>query len=200
MFSRACSFFIHRDHPAADMLAALSPPCPAAPSPSTCYSVDLTFRFLPDLHRLVQQASPQDPLCQVLKTWGLEWPLSSVGLEFKKSETPEPQISNNDLQNQVTQPDPGSEMTSRLDSWWDNPCLRRLYVDRVLDRGDTHRLADPRVAQAVREVLGYHPELSVKMAAALQKLAKAADRATASRAADFVAVVDAVEAGNSRSM
>ena len=47
------------------MTEQLSVPCPQKASPAVCYSVDLTFRFLPDLTRLARAASEDDPLVKL---------------------------------------------------------------------------------------------------------------------------------------
>ncbi len=48
--------------------------------PEHHYSVDLFFRFLPDLFRLTQVASPSDPLLAYLQQWATIWPLSGNGI------------------------------------------------------------------------------------------------------------------------
>ena len=174
MTYRACSFLVHRSHAAHDMQKALSLPCPQSPNPDSCYSVDLTFRFLPDLHRMAVAISPSDPLTKIVTDWARDWPLSSVGIDFSAADSenlPDPDQKNL----AATSPAPDkSKLRPRdtspalnLDPFWNDDCLQRLYIDRVLDRGDKSRLSDPRVAEAIRAVLGNHPELSAKMAAAV---------------------------------
>lgn len=174
MLYRACSFLIHRSHDATAVQKALSIPCPQSSNAESCYSVDLTFRFLPDLHRMAVAISPSDPLTKIITDWARAWPLSSVGLDFSATDTvnlPDPDQKN--LAAPSPAPDkhkPRPRETSPaldLDPFWNDACLQRLYIDRVLDRGDKSRLCDPRVAEAVRTVLGNHPELSAKMAAAV---------------------------------
>ena len=41
---------------------------------STAYSVDVIFRYLPDLFRIVKGMNPDDPLLVVLRRWGERWP------------------------------------------------------------------------------------------------------------------------------
>ena len=77
---RASSFLAHRDSNADVIHRAMNTPCPEAASPSVCYSVDLTLRFLPDLIRLAKAASANDPLVEILTTLARQWPLSSVGV------------------------------------------------------------------------------------------------------------------------
>src|SRR5262249_8722193 len=120
---------------------ALSAPCPEALNPSIVYSVDLTYRFLPDVLRLARAASPNDPLVEILRGWGRDWPLSSVG------------IAN------LNQLDPTSFISDR--------CLRQLYVDRILREDDVSRLDDPKTRQAVLAAIGKHSKLSPKLVAHL---------------------------------
>lgn len=155
-FYRACSFLVHRAHSAELMHAALQPPPPEPLSPAVCYSVDLTFRYLPDLHRLAKAVSANDPLVKVLEHWGRQWPLSSIGMDYRQQ--------TDDARPDVREPEPGK---FDLTGWWSDACLRRLYIDRVIQREDFSRLGDPPVAAAVRAALGLFPELSPKIAQAL---------------------------------
>ena len=138
---RACSLLTFRDINAEGVRSALNDPCPEPPSHSVVYSVDLTFRFLPDLTRLARAVSPVDPLVGILGDWSRQWPLSSVGVS-------------------------AVSVIGPLE-WLDDPCLRQLYVDRILAEGDESRLDDPRTREAVLEAVGRHPELSPKLAARL---------------------------------
>jgi hypothetical protein len=45
-------------------------------------------------------------------------------------------------------------------SFLSHPSLRQLYVDRILARADTSRLADKAVREAVQMALGAFPELA----------------------------------------
>ena len=144
MFYRACQFVAFRDLGEADMAHAFAPACPGDDSPATHYSVDLTFRYLPDLLKLAQSASQCDPLVSRLACWAEQWPLSSVGIAGVKP--------------------------LRVEAVVGHPCLLRLYVDRIVTRRDTSRLTHPRVRDCVRESLGMFPELAPEMASALQVL------------------------------
>ena len=110
-------------------------------SPETHYSVDLVFHYLPDLMRFARSAAAADPLVEHLRRWARKWPLSSVGIE-------------------------GVDDVS-IDGFADSPGLMRLYADRVIAAGDTSRLSDPRVRQAVGGALGMYEDLGGRMAAAL---------------------------------
>jgi hypothetical protein len=176
MFYRACQFVAYRDVDAATIAEVLGEPLPtgaALPSKSegdspifverklgqsperklgqslasVHYSVDLTFRYLPDLVTLARTAAEQDPLVDQLLAWGSHWPLSSVGI--------------------------GLPAAPAIDGFAGDGCLLRLYVDRVLGRRDRARLADRRVREAVRQAVGAFAELAPEMAAAVEELEKA---------------------------
>jgi hypothetical protein len=137
----AASVLTYREAELEQLQQALSEKCPEAASASVVYSVDLTFRFLPDLVRLAKAASPQDPLVAILRDWASQWPLSSVGIA--------------DI-----------NVTESL-QWLDDPSLRQLYVDRILAEQDASRLADPRTLEAVRIAVGGQSHLVPKLAAGL---------------------------------
>ncbi len=144
---RACQLTVYRD-PGEEIVAAeLSVPLPRPLSPAVHYSVDVTFRFLPDLFRFAQSASQDDPLIAYLQRFAINWPLSSVGLA--------------EIDRQ-TQAQPSSEPFANV------PCLLALYVDRILATEDVSRLDDQDARQGVRRALGSFLDLSPKIAAALQ--------------------------------
>ena len=130
----ASSFLAYRDAGEDAIRLALSVPCPEASSPSVCYSVDLTLRFLPDLFRLARATSPHDPLVSVLTELARRWPLSSVGIA-----SVEP-----------------VDVTSFLDS----ACLLQLYIDRIIATKDRSRLNEPLIRDKIRAVIGLHSELA----------------------------------------
>lgn len=111
---------------------------PSADTPSGHYSVDLTFRFLPDLTQLARGVSSADPLVEVLQDLANRWPLSSVGMK-------------------------GVQPAS-LEALASHPGLLQLYVDRILARDDLDRIADERVANVARQTLGAYVELSPTLA------------------------------------
>lgn len=131
---RGCQAFIYRDMGAELIEEALALPCPEAVDASVIYSVDLTLRYLPDLRTMARGFSPEDPLVKALDTLAARWPLSSVGLAVK--------------------------LEANLDDILDHPCLRRVYVDRVLARTDHARAKDPRVRRGILEAVGDHRDLA----------------------------------------
>jgi hypothetical protein len=155
LFHQACQCAIYRDLGAAEIDAALALPCPAeatlgqAGAAAQHYSVDLVFRFLPDLFRLTKAASEGDPLCNHLRRWAVEWPLSSVGMAG-------------------VNPVDVSAVSEHAG-------LLQVYVDRIIARRDTSRLTDARVRAAVRAALGHFDDLSSPLAAALKNFDQPTD-------------------------
>jgi len=138
----ACQFVAYRDAGEEMIAAALSSPVPAADAAphnkdgpgclayqaALHYSVDLTFRFLPDLMRLARNNAENDPLLGYLRQWAIAWPLSSVGLPDVTPDSIEPIVN--------------------------HPCLLKIYGDRIIARKDRSRLGDPRVNEVVQQALG----------------------------------------------
>ena len=148
---RGCLYLAYREVGAEEVARGLGVPCPGSErqpevesvAPAVLYSADLGFRWLPDLIRLARGVSDGDPLVEGLRALAAAWPLSSVGVaDTAPTELPEALRS--------------------------NPCLRALYVDRILATGDLARLADPSVADSVRVALGLHPGLCPVVAKALE--------------------------------
>jgi len=142
MLLRACQFLVYRDLDAEALVAALAPPCPRASTPAAHYSVDLTFRFLPDLVRLARAASPDDPLVGALLHLARQWPLSSIGIAVGEA---------------------ANASETSIDVLAAHPALWRAYVDRVIALGDMPRMSNPRVQAGVREALGMFTELAPKL-------------------------------------
>jgi len=138
---RACQFLSYRHIEAAAIDSVLALPCPKGTSPEVCYSVDLAFRFLPDLIALAAGIAQEDPLVVNLQRIAGDWPLSSVGVEAVD--------------------------VVDISSFIDDPSLAALYVDRIIERKDVGRLTDPRVKEQVEAALGAYPDLSPALATAL---------------------------------
>ena len=136
---RACQFAVHRDVDEQAVQQALAAPFPAVVSADTCYSVDLTFRFLPDLERFARSAAEHDPLVVLLRERAAEWPLSSVGIT-----------------------DIGDVA---IGGFAGHPGLMQLYADRIIAAGDVARMADPRVRSQIESSLGMFPTLAPRFAA-----------------------------------
>ena len=142
---RGCQALICREVSPQDLRRFFSESCPEPVSAATAYSVDLVFRFLPDLVRLARPIERGDLLVVELLVLARAWPLSSVGIA-----------------------DVGDVDAKLILA---HPSLRQLYVDRILATGDTARLRDPAVRQAVQSSLGAFPELAPLMATTFDKTA-----------------------------
>lgn len=144
MFYRACQLAVYRELQVESYVAAPGPPAPERPADGAClasvhYSVDLVFRFLPDLQRLAHGVARQDPLLERIAQWGRDWPLSSVGMK--------------DL------------VPQHVDGLVAHPGLLRYYADRVIARRDASRLQHEQVRAAVRQALGLYDALAPELAA-----------------------------------
>ncbi|MEZ6057554.1 MAG: hypothetical protein R3C01_12705 [Planctomycetaceae bacterium] len=118
--------------------------CPENPvTATTVYSVDLVFRFLPDVVRIVKAMNPDDPLLHRLLEWGSQWPLSSVGISGVTATEIEPILGDR--------------------------CLSMMYADRIIRTEATDRLLDRRVREFVGRILDPFPELSPKLHSVLQQ-------------------------------
>jgi hypothetical protein len=144
-FYCACQFLVCRDATAEKVTQILGAPCPVARSPATDFSVDLIFRFLPDLHERARRLAPDDPLVAALGLWARDWPLSSPGVVLE-----EPPV---------------------LETFRTWPALWRLYVDRVMGRRAADRWRDQGVASQLRADLGAFPELIPAVAESLRRAA-----------------------------
>ena len=134
MLREACRFAAFRDLGEEAMGVFGERPNFSADPSSVHYSVDLTFRFLPDVIKQARTASEQDPLVKRLLQLAREWPLSSVGMAGVDGGNTEAVVR--------------------------HPCLLRMYADRIIAAGDWTRLADPRVREAVQAAVGLFPELA----------------------------------------
>lgn len=99
-------------------------------SSETIFSVDLVFRYLPDLFKLAKGLAPDDPLVKQLKTEALKWPFSSVGIDLTE------EINESTILG--------------------HPSLRYAYMDRIIAMRDEKRLNKPELTELAREVLGEH--------------------------------------------
>lgn len=138
---RACQFFTYRAIDEETVRRELSAPCPRTAAADVCYSVDLSFRFIPDLLALARGIAPGDPLVECLMKLARDWPLSSVGVKDVGDVDVTPFIGH------------GS--------------LRQLYADRIIERGDVTRVTGDEVRQVLAESIGHFPELAPKIAEAL---------------------------------
>jgi hypothetical protein len=135
-YYKACQYAVFRDYGPDFAFAPADKAIVAFNSPEAHYSVDLTFRFLPDLLALCQAAT-DDPLRLELLKWARQWPLSSVGV----IETCEVDIA----------PLLGSAS------------LMQMYADRAIERGDVRGMQNVHGAQVIGRSLGLHQELAPEL-------------------------------------
>lgn len=132
-FYQACQFQVYRHLGATSLAERFAEEPPRGSTAEAHYSVDLMFRFLPDLVKLARSGSPEDPLLVTLTGWCEAWPLSSVGVSDVNPPHCEPILA--------------------------DECLLRLYVDRLLRTQDVSRLTDQRIRDEVSRAVGAFPEL-----------------------------------------
>ena len=132
LFYRAAQCVVHRHLGEQVVVSDLGLPFPEAPTSGSVYSVDLTFRFLPDLYRLARGVSEGDPLLVRILEWGAEWPLSSVGMTLPRLGPTEPVLADR--------------------------CLAAMYRDRIFATGDRSRLKTPGVPLLLQEAAGAYSQ------------------------------------------
>ncbi len=136
-FYSACQCAVYRDIAEEAMQARLGGDYEQPITASVHYSVDLTFRYLPDIAKFAESTAENDPLLDHMKRWACMWPLSSVGM-----------------------PDVDTVHATEL---LEDDSLIRLYADRIIAKSDKSRLNDDRVKRQVRHAIGLFPELAQKM-------------------------------------
>ena len=94
------------------------------------YSIDLVFRYLPDLFQLAKSLAPADLLVKKLIATATKYPFSSVTIDLSTA-------ANHEL-------------------ILDNPTLRRIYIDRIILAKDKKRVEDNELQEWVREAIGEH--------------------------------------------
>jgi hypothetical protein len=139
LFYHLCRFVVCRDISEAQIQSTCNVACPRRRGPETDWAADLTLRHLPTLFRFARHLSNADPLVGEMKKIATNWPLSSVGID-------------------------GLEKLD-IDSFVDQPGLRRLYADRIISAGDMSRIGDSRAGDVLRADLGVHRELAPAVAA-----------------------------------
>ncbi len=140
---RACQFAVYRDFGEETLKEELEVPYSETNSPNVHYTVDLVFRYLPDLAKFAGSAAEQDPLLGHLYRWAQEWPLSSVGMS-------------------------GVDEVM-IDGFADNSSLMLLYADRIIATGDKTRLSCAAVRHVVQRALGMFSDLAQGITVALSE-------------------------------
>jgi hypothetical protein len=134
---RICQCVAYRDLDVRGVVDPVVNAQASAASSSAIYSADLVLRFLPDIWRLARDASANDPLLLLIKELAGRWPLSAVGIP----DLPE----------------------CSIDGIAGDRSLLQMYVDRIVARRDTSRLADRRVREAFLSAVGAHSDLAPEL-------------------------------------
>jgi hypothetical protein len=104
------------------------------PSPEAIYSVDLTFRHLPDVFKFAKGLAPDDILVTILKENAVFWNFSSVGMDV------------------------GADIAHG--NVLAHPSLRIAYIDRIIEAKDIKRVNSDAMREGVETALGdYAPQL-----------------------------------------
>lgn len=149
------------------------------------YSVDLLFRFLPDLYRLARarEASARvsvatSPLLIQIQQLAADWPLSGVGIPLEvlaqRVQAGDPLSKTQALHDHHLPAGASSELqqsslthqpeADRLSGILASPALRILYLDRIIERNDLSRAADPRIRADLQAALGACRHLAPELA------------------------------------
>jgi hypothetical protein len=99
-------------------------------SPEAILSVDLSFRYLPNLMGLAKGLAPEDVLVKRLREAAVQWPFSSVGMKMDEE--------------------------LNIDVIMNNTCVRRAYIDRIITARDIKRCNNTQVNEYIQEALGDH--------------------------------------------
>jgi hypothetical protein len=97
-------------------------------TPEAVLSVDLSFRYLPNLVGLAKGLAPEDVLVKRLHEAAVQWPFSSVGMKV--------------------------EGDFNIDVILNNACVCRSYIDRIITARDLKRCNNPQVKEYIKEALG----------------------------------------------
>lgn len=103
---------------------------PAGTKPAEHWSVDLMFRCWWDLMQRAFAANQQDTLNDTLAQVAARWPLAAVGTTVSCS-------------------------TDRLAVVCGDPCLRMIYIDRVIARRDKTKATEPMIAKLIQQIGGF---------------------------------------------
>jgi hypothetical protein len=111
-----------------DAVNGLLTPFKGPVSPGSILSVDVSFRYLPNILGLAKGLAPEDALVKRIQEAAGQWPYSSVGMK---------------VDGEV---DVALIMT--------DACLRRAYIDRIIEARDATRCNNALVNEYIKEALG----------------------------------------------
>jgi len=125
----ACVRLVDKIEVDIDLPDVLAQAEPDATSAAQHWSVDLVFRSWWDLVKRSAAENEDDPLNATLLNIAARWPLAAVGTPAKPS-------------------------SDRLAVVCGHPSLRQIYIDRVIQRADREKAADPLVAESIHSFDG----------------------------------------------
>ena len=128
----ACQFILFRENDA-DKLEDFFPTFQFEISSSTILSVDLCFRFLPDMLRQLSLIDSEDSLIPILEKYLKTWHFSGINysLNFKEVD---------------------------LNIIFTNPCLQQLYLNRITTYKNIHLAKTPKINQLLKANFGIFEE------------------------------------------
>lgn len=126
----ACQLVLFRKQNFEDIVALLND-FSSPKTPSTILSVDLMLRFLPSIIEILQSLAPDDPLIEVLTQLLEKWHYSGIAFPLN------------------------SEKLS-FDIELHDPCVRQLYLDRVVEKSRTDLFENPVLNPYLRANYGIH--------------------------------------------
>lgn len=172
---RACQFLYFRDIGNDEIAATFSKECPEATPSAKHYSVDVVFRFLPDLWRIAKTLSDNDLLTKYLRQWCFQWPVSSVGIdlgiltnqdfenqadlvEFDSTQTTN-HVSTQPTSHEIDNVSPKLLNQLNLDEIVNDDFLMHVYCERIIERKDKSRISNPLVNKYLCSMAGAYREL-----------------------------------------
>ena len=114
-----------------DELESILPSYEGTIDPSAILSVDLSLRFVPNIMKHLKLIDPEDSLIKILEKHLATWHYSAVGYDLKDS-TLDFEVINN------------------------SPCLKQLYLDRVIEKKAQNLAKIPIINQGIKATLGMY--------------------------------------------
>ncbi|MFK7776023.1 MAG: hypothetical protein AB8F94_28120 [Saprospiraceae bacterium] len=128
----ACQFILFRENDEAKM-EDFFPAFQFEVSPSTILSVDLCFRFIPDMLRQLSLIDSEDSLIAILEKYLKTWHFSGINYSLNLK----------DLD---------------LNIIFTDPCLQQLYLNRITTYKNIHLAKSPKINQLLKANFGIFEE------------------------------------------
>jgi hypothetical protein len=124
----AAQLLLYREHKPEDVITLLAPYTNSIDA-EAIVSADLCLRFLPHIIQKAKLIDADDILIELLENHLQVWHYSGIGYPLEAA-------------------------SLALDTYLNNPCLKRLYIDRVIEYRDKKRLLAPGIEALVKADLG----------------------------------------------